>query len=280
MSEDILLEESPKADFREFYGRDPSQFLDLFLPRRKKAIEVLPIIFFIHGGFWKSEYDLSHAGHLCKVLSETLEIAVVNVEYRRIGSSGGGWPYTFLDVGAAADFLSSVSYRHNLDHSRAIIIGHSAGGHLALWVAMRSKIQDKNSILLSKDQHPFKFKASISLAGGVNLEEAFKKNLGGGIVKDFLGGTPKEFPARYAEASPIELLMMPDEAPIVLIHGTDDRVVPFSLSKGFAEKALHIGAKNVRLIALEKSAHFELIDPRTKQFSIVQSEVGQILAKL
>jgi acetyl esterase/lipase len=281
MSEDILLEEPPKADYREFYGRDPSQFVDLFLPRKKKAaIEVLPIIFFVHGGFWKSEYDLSHAGHLCKALSERLEVAVLNVEYRRIGSSGGGWPYTFLDVGAAADFLPSVSDRHNFDHSRAIIMGHSAGGHLALWVAMRSKIKNKNSILLSKDQLPFKFQASISLAGVVNLEEAFKLNLGGGIVKDLIGGTPKEFPARYAEASPIELLMMPDEAPIVLIHGTDDRVVPFSLSKEFAERALRVDSKNVRLIALEKTAHFELIDPRTKQFSIVQSEVGQILAKL
>ncbi len=106
MSEDILPEEPPKADSRESYGRDPSQFVDLFLPQRKKTTkEDLPIILFIHGGFWKSEYDLSHAGHLCRALSERLEVAVVNVEYRRIGSSGGGWPYTFLDVGAAADFL-------------------------------------------------------------------------------------------------------------------------------------------------------------------------------
>ena len=108
------------------------------------------------------------------------------------------------------------------------------------------------------------------------MEEAFKLNLGGGIVKGLIGGTPKEFPCQRFEVSPIQLLMMPDEAPIVLIHGSVDRVVPFSLSKEFAEKALHIGAKNVRLIALEKSAHFELIDPRTKQFSIVQSEAGKL----
>ena len=276
MSEAILLEEPPKADFREFYGQDPSQFVDLFLPGNKAAKGSLPIVFFIHGGFWKTQYDLSHAGHLCRAFAENLGIAVINVEYRRIGSSGGGWPFTFQDVGAAADFLPNVSEKYSLDYSRVVAMGHSAGGHLALWVAMRSRIQGRESVLFSKNERPFEFKVSICLAGVVNLKEAFRLNLSNGIVKDLIGGTPEEFPKRYAEASPFELLSIIPEGipPMVLIHGVEDNIVPFCLSKEFVEKARYLGLESARLVELEKTAHFELIDPKTKQFQIVESEIA------
>jgi acetyl esterase/lipase len=272
MSENILFRESPNADFRESYGEDPYQFVELFIPRKKGPC---PIIFFIHGGFWKSAYDVAHARHICKALTEKLGVATVNIEYRRIGSTGGGWPFTFQDVGAAADFLPTISEKFNLDLSRAVSMGHSAGGHLAFWVAMRAKIQDKSSPLFSKD--PFKFKTTISLAGVVNLKRAYELKLGGGIVKELIGGDTEKFSKRYNEASPFEL--MPCGVPMVLIHGVEDEVVPFSLSKEFAEKASSLH-ENMRLVGLKRTGHFELIDPKSKQFSIVRSELARIIVKL
>lgn len=123
------------GDYRHPYGRDRYQFADLFLPPTPGPY---PVLVLVHGGCWRAEHGLEPIGQLARAAAER-GIAVWNVEYRRLGN-GGGWPATLHDVGAAVDHLRAVALRRNLDLSRVVAAGHSAGGHLALWLAGRRRL--------------------------------------------------------------------------------------------------------------------------------------------
>src|SRR6202007_1601549 len=118
----------PKADSRAAYGSDANQFVDLRLPKAKGP-HALAIV--IHGGYWRAKYDLGYAGHLCAALAAK-GIATANLEYRRVGNAGGGWPGTFSDVRAAYQFLLQNAGKFSFDARRVVMIGHSAGGQLGL----------------------------------------------------------------------------------------------------------------------------------------------------
>src|SRR5262249_49354975 len=162
------------------------------------------------GGFWRAKYDLSYIRPVCEALAAA-GLATWNIEYRRIGHDGGGWPGTFDDVAAAVDCLASIAAEFNLDLGHVITIGHSAGGHLAFWLASEKKW----------------LKGAIALAGVVDLRRAWELRLSSTVVADFLGGTPHEVPDRYAFASPIERL--PLGIPQMLFHGTEDSSVPLEI---------------------------------------------------
>ncbi|HUR42048.1 MAG TPA: alpha/beta hydrolase, partial [Verrucomicrobiae bacterium] len=121
------------ASIKTFYGRDPQQFGELRLP---EGAGPFPVVMLLHGGCWLAEYDYKYMGHLAEAFKR-MGVATWNVEYRRIGN-GGGWPATFRDAAAAADKLAALGKEYPLDLSRAITLGHSAGGQLALWVAGRA----------------------------------------------------------------------------------------------------------------------------------------------
>lgn len=142
------------ADHRIPYGPDASQFGDLWLPLRESQTSIPtphPLIVFFHGGWWKSAYDLGHASHLCAAFRRA-GIAVWSIEYRRVGFTGGGWPHTFHDATAGLDFVTKLAKRYPLDPSRVITAGHSAGGHLALWVAGRYHINARSELFLPRPQ--------------------------------------------------------------------------------------------------------------------------------
>ena len=132
MPDDIFDSRPPRADARLAYGSDPNQFLDLRLPSKDKA--PYPLVINIHGGFWRARYNLDHAGHLCAALAAQ-GVATANLEYRRVGNDGGGWPGTFSDIRSAYHFLLQNSQTYNLDSKRIVVMGHSAGGQLALCLA-------------------------------------------------------------------------------------------------------------------------------------------------
>src|SRR6516165_10315033 len=129
MPDDILSRQPPKADARLAYGSDPNQFLDLRLPTAKS--KPFPLAINIHGGFWRAKYNLDHAGHLCAALTAK-GLATANLEYRRVGNEGGAWPGTFEDIRSAYQYLVQNAQKHKLDPKKIIIMGHSAGGQLAL----------------------------------------------------------------------------------------------------------------------------------------------------
>src|SRR5947209_15644140 len=122
-AEDILSHPQPLPDERVAYGADPNQFLEVRLPRAKGPHSVL---LNIHGGFWRAKYDLAHAGHLCEAL-RAAGVATFNIEYRRVGNPGGGWPGTFSDVRSAYNYVRQRYAQFHLDAKRLAVICHSAG---------------------------------------------------------------------------------------------------------------------------------------------------------
>ena len=142
MPEDILSLSPPPADARIHYGNAPQQFGDLRLPAGTKPH---PVLVNIHGGFWRNKYDLTHAGHLCAALTRQA-IATWNLEYRRVGDDGGGWPGTFRDILDGYRFVAQIAQKYKLDSHRMMIMGHSAGGELALALASR---ESANAISLA-----------------------------------------------------------------------------------------------------------------------------------
>jgi acetyl esterase/lipase len=253
MPEDILSRTPPPADRRLAYGTDENQFLDLRLPKGKGPH---PVVLNLHGGFWRSRYDLGHAGELCAALTKK-GIATCNLEYRRVGNAGGAWPGTFDDVLAGFRHLSKIAPDHGLDLTRVVVTGHSAGGHLALWLAAR--------------QAPG-LRGVVPLAAVSDLRQAWELHLSNDAVVGLLGGTPKEVEEHYAEASPIEIAI---PVPQRLIHGAEDEIVPIAMSRAYLAKKK--ASEDVRLIEPPQCDHFDLIDPRSKAWPRVEEAVLGLL---
>ena len=259
MSQDILQLPLPPQGERIAYGSDPLQFGELRVPEGPGPH---PVAIVIHGGFWRAAYNLDHISHLCVALNKA-GIATWSLEYRRIGNPGGGWRGTFDDVAAGSDYLKTIAAKYKLDLSHVAVIGHSAGGQLALWLAGRKGFSD-----------PIALKGVVSLAGVADLRQGYELKLSNTIVGEFMGGSPETVPDRYQYGSPAELL--PLRVPQRLIHGTLDTNVPFAISKDYVAKAKAKG-DDAQLITLEGARHFELIDPRTKEFEVVLKTLRGLL---
>lgn len=247
-SESILDKKPPAPDLRLTYGSDPNQFIDVRLPA---GAGPHPVVFFIHGGYWRAKYDLTHAGHLCAALANS-GIAAWNVEYRRVGNPGGGWPGTFEDVRAAYQFLRNhPDARQKLNLKRVCVAGHSAGGQLAMCLAA----------------HETSITRVFSLAGVLDLRHAWELHLSNDAVANFLGGSPAEVPEHYREASPMELAI--PNAVQKLVHGTKDDSVPYEISQRYIEAKKKSG-EDTELLTLPGVDHFQIIDPGSKVWSKVE----------
>jgi acetyl esterase/lipase len=243
-SEGIRSEAPPPADARISYGPDPNQFCELRSPAGRG---LHPVAMVIHGGFWRAKYDLTHAGHLCAALAN-VGIATANIEYRRVGNPGGGWPGSLDDIEAALQSISAAANDHHLNLNRVAVMGHSAGGQLALALASRRA----------------NIRGVIALAPVSDLRRAYELHLSNDAIVEFLGGKPEDVPAKYADASPIEI---PISAPQVIIHGIKDGTVPVEMSRSYAERKRKHN-ENIRLIELD-CGHFELIDPTSAAWPTV-----------
>jgi acetyl esterase/lipase len=259
---------SNKNRSRLSYGPEKLHFGELHLPT---AAGPHPVAMLIHGGFWRVPYGYS----LMKGLADDLAargIAAWNIEYRRVGDRDGGWPNTLLDVASAADFLRSIALTYHLNLPQVVPIGHSAGGHLALWLAARPRIP--RSSVLAKTDTPLAMCGAISLAGVTDLLMGWQRKLGSGAVTELIGGTPAAMPERYAVASPAA--MLPFGVPQVLIHGTADDRVPYAMSEVYTAKARAAG-DDVRLIKLPQVDHFALIDPSSDAWATTVDALQQLL---
>ncbi|OGE75653.1 MAG: hypothetical protein A3C85_00085 [Candidatus Doudnabacteria bacterium RIFCSPHIGHO2_02_FULL_48_21] len=263
----------PLAQRRVSYGNvvKELQYADLRYPATPGP---WPVVAMIHGGFWKAEYDMEHAGHLCHALTKT-GLATWNIEYRRIGN-GGGWPTTFEDIIDAMNYLGPMAEYYPLDLNKVVVLGHSAGGHLALWLAGARKYPD----VLPETKLTISLKGVVSLAGVADLQIAWEKRLSNGIVKDFLGGSPDEVPERYGYACPLKRL--PADTRQILIHGEDDTKVPVGLSMLYKQRAMELQKSTgenepVELRVLDNCGHFELIDPEKEQFAWVRQAIADLI---
>lgn len=274
MSSDIQTRVAPAADERIAYGNDPSQFGDLRLP---KSTGPSPLVIVLHGGWWHSEADLAYLGHLAAALTGE-GVATWNVEFRRIGKTGGGWPATFLDVVAAADYVPTLANRFPIDPTRVVALGHSAGGHLAMWLAARHRIPRDSPIYRAP---ALSLCGAISIAGAVDLRMAqllgfrdgFENRL---VVEDLLGGNPHEVPERYAAASPADLL--PLGIPQVLLHGTADDIAPIEIAESYVRRARALG-DHATFVRIAQADHFDPIDPESRAFAYARDAAKDLVAQ-
>ena len=258
---------SPKPELRCSYGKGPLRFGQLRLPKSSHTAEgPIPLVIVIHGGFWLGEFDLEHVTHLCADLAEH-GLATWCIEFRRLGNIGGGFPGTFLDVGAAADHLKEIAGAHRLDLSRVQVLGHSAGGHLGLWLAGRPGLPRESPVLKGD---PIRISKVVGLAAISDLAMSWREKLCYNVVEHFLGGSPESVPERYREASPSALL--PLGVSQVLFHGDQDRLVPLTMSERYADAATQAGDP-VSLRVLPGADHFDLIDPRSRVWPRIRAEL-------
>jgi acetyl esterase/lipase len=217
------------------YGPEPSQFCELFRPAREPA----GVAIVLHGGFWRARYDRTLMHPLCADLAAR-GWAAWNVEYRRLGD-GGGVPATLDDVVAAAEALP-------LDAPRRVSLGHSAGGHLAAYLATRVPLD-----------------GVVSQAGVLDLALGAELRLSRGVVGEFLGGAP------LADASPIERL--PLRTRTLLTHGGRDDLVPPVISERYAVAARAAGDE-VELIVDPAADHYAHLDPAHPLWLAVAAWLG------
>lgn len=265
MSDDLLTLTPPPADARIRYGPDPNQFVDFRFPQNPSSHDKHdkpPLVMNVHGGFWRSRYTLDHGGHLCAALTAK-QIVTANVEYRRVGNEGGGWPATFADVRMAYTVVVQNEQRYNFDPNKCLVMGHSAGGQLALCLAA----------------HESGVQRVISLAGVIDLERAFRLHLSNDAVVEFLRGTPRDVADHYHEADPMQLSI--PNARQVLIHGSADDVVPPDFSRDYVTAKQNRTGKqreDVQLREIPGAGHFDLIDPRSRAWQTTERAVVQLLA--
>lgn len=231
------------------YGPLPDQEGDLYLPTRPHA----PVICLLHGGFWRMPHGRDQMTAIAQDLVSR-GFAVWNLEYRRLGAAGGGWPGTFEDVIAGIERLARyVSDGMDLDLERVVLSGHSAGGHLALWAAARQHRETGNGAA----RH-VRIRAVAGQAPVADLVRAYELAVGGSAVSELLGGSPEQCPGRYQAASPQALL--PLEVPQLIIHGAADDVVPIEIARRYTETSRAAGDE-VELLELPDTGHMEFLDP-------------------
>jgi len=258
------------ADHRLAYGPDPQQFADLYLPERTAdQMTQSPVVVMIHGGCWRAAHGLEPMGLLCAALRAE-GFAVLSLEYRRVGT-GGGWPTTFQDVAAGADLLRDIASDFNLSLSGVVTMGHSAGGHLALWLAGRHRLP-KESLLYSPG--PLPVHGVVALASIPDLVEGVKRDICKGGCRDLVGGPPEEMPDRYRLASPAALL--PLGVPHRHFVGARDHVVSAEYIGLFVTEAARLG-DDATLVELPGAGHFEVVLPTSFAWPLVRAAALELV---
>lgn len=263
--------EKPRPAAVVQYGLASSQAVDVFLPSGKGPH---PVAILIHGGCWR---DLPGAGReqLRPIAAELVKqgIAVWSIGYRRADENGGGYPGTFEDVATAIDRLRSQAAQYNLDASRTVAVGHSAGGHLALWASVRDRLPAQSPL---RGTNPFVPGAVISLAGVADLK-AFARFVpllcGPGIIERL--APERGSIDRYADISPAQL--PPSPGRVVMVSGILDRLVPPYVADDYARLMRRTHSKAVTLVDLPGAGHFDLVMPGTPAWKEVESRIVEAL---
>lgn len=248
------------------YGAHPDQMGDLRIPAGPGPH---PVALLLHGGGWRSHWARDLMDGIAVDLTGR-GFATWNAEYRRVGVTGGGWPQTFEDVGAATDALDELARTRPLDLDRVVAIGHSAGGHLALWAAARPKFAEGAVGCRPR----VRVSAVVSIAGVCDLVEAAEAGISRGAVVELLGGTPIAVSDRYAATSPVAFL--PIGVPQLLAHGEADDRVPVDMSASY-HKAARGKGDLAEFVVLERADHFAVIDPGTHAWGVIVTHLATML---
>ena len=266
---DLMARAIPATAQRIAYGQAPSQFGELWLPAGSGRV---PLAVLVHGGCWQSAYGLDLMDPMAADLQRQ-GIAVWNIEYRRLGEAGGGYPGTFLDVGQAVDALHGLQQRERLDLGKLVAIGHSAGGHLALWAAARHRLSRGSALAAAEPQ---RISAVVTLAG-INDLAAYRANgpaCGGAATIDALTGARDRPPGTaLSDTSPPALL--PIGVRQIVASGMTDGIVPARFGHDYAALAQRAGDP-VEVLDLPGD-HFELIDPGSSAWATLRAKILELL---
>jgi len=263
---DLLERPRPRPGATISYGEDPLQVVDIWVPEGRGPH---PVVLMVHGGCWQTGIaDRT----IMNWIAENLRgrgLAVWNIDYRGVDRAGGGYPGTFQDAAAAADALRAHAREYDLDLSRIVATGHSAGGHLALWLAARPRLP-QDSPLRTAD--PLPIHAVVSLGGLPDLEEAARppgSGCGTEVIARLTGG-------RFADTSVPRLA--PLGSPQVLINGLQDRIIPTAYAEGYA-LPMRAAGDDVRVRMIESTGHVELIAPETAAWAAAVEEIERALGR-
>lgn len=250
----------PVAEHRIAYGKDPLQFADLWLP---KGAGPYPVVVYVHGGCWLASLPGVELTHFMAAGLRDLGFAVWEIEYRRLGHAGGGYPGTFQDVADATEHLRNIAAQYSLDLNRVIATGHSAGGHLALWLAARPRIA-KSSALFSANPLPIHAVVGVAAIADISHYALNGPGACGADTVDRLvslstRGKPNRADA-FLDTSPADLL--PLNVPQILIQGARDPIVPPAQGAHYAARAEAV-KERVEVVTIPNAGHFELIAPWT-----------------
>ncbi len=251
--DDLLKRPRPKADATIAYGPDHLQKVDVWVPAKPGPH---PVVLMVHGGCWQTQIadrtlmdwvagDLRDAG-----------VAVWNIDYRGVDRAGGGYPGTFADAAAAADALRTHAATYDLDTTNVVAIGHSAGGHLALWLAARPRLPASSPL---RTAAPLPIARVISLGGLPDLEATAASpdnGCGTAVVAKLVGARPDP----YADTSVPRLF--PLGVPQELVNGREDRIIPFRMATDYVARATAVGDR-ATLHTVPATGHVELVTPGT-----------------
>ena len=232
--------------------RDEDEYGEWWLPPGGDS-GPLPLVVLVHGGFWKPGYDRSLEDAVAADLAGR-GFLVWNVDYR---SAAAPWPSTLSDVSAAYRAWPTGRHAERVDRSRVAVVGHSAGGHLALWLAATAELRPA---------------LVVGQAPVADLAHGWHQDLGAGAVQALMGGSPEHVPERYAEADPIRLL--PTGVRTVLVHGRGDDVVPVDHSERY--RAAATAAGDACTLELYDGEHFEHLDPSSEAAALMRAALEEM----
>lgn len=267
---DLTARPQPRPSAEVRYGADAMQVVDLFLPDGPGPH---PTVLMVHGGCWQTEIaDRT----LMRWVAEDLRkrgIAVWNIDYRGVDRDGGGYPGTFLDAAAAADALRAHAKRYDLDLSRLVATGHSAGGHLALWLAARPKLPQTSPLYSA---NPIPIHAVVSSGGLPDLEAAATppgSGCGTEVIARLVGqgrGDP------YTDTSVPRL--GPIGVPQILVNGENDRIIPTAYAESYAGP-MRTKGDDVRVRMVPRTGHVELVAPESAAWKATVDEIERALGR-
>ena len=265
--DDLTNRTRPVPDETISYGADPLQVADLWRPAGDGPF---PTVLMIHGGCWQT--DIADRTLMAWIADDLRQhgIAVWNVDYRGVDREGGGYPGTYLDVANAAKALRDNAARLKLDIDPLVAIGHSAGGHLALWLAGQDKLPEGSPLRVADPVIP---DTIISQGGLPDLKLAATppgSGCGTEVIDRISGG------GKYAETSVPEL--GPLGARQVLVNGLNDRIIPTDYATQY-EAAMRAKGDDVRVRFVPDSGHVELVSPETAAWAAAVDEIEKALGR-
>jgi acetyl esterase/lipase len=248
--DDVMTRPSELPDAVLRYSGHDDGLVDVHLP--DGPARPRPLVVYLHGGFWRQQFDRTHARPLANALAADGYVVALP-EYRRVGGAGG-WPTTAEDVEAALAALPGLLDGLGVETTTTTLVGHSAGGHLVLWLANQPHAVDR----------------VVALAPVGDLRLAADVGMGSGAAVDFLGGTPAEVPAVYDAADPATRMRTRPASQVVVVHGDADQAVPVGSSRGLKARFDWIDYRE-----LPGVDHFAVIDPLSPAWASVRSAIGE-----